>query len=222
MLLNPFPSSLLICRSVFSSLVTTANQEKKVLNFLHYNSTFSRGYWCASKLRRYAAPQKEYFIDYVSTVQMFSTWFARRNSFNHVNISGRSLTSMCGSFTSFYRKAGSQLQKSCRSSNRWQTVDSAEKFPSVATEQCSQSICRGSPVNPLFSLEPLRIFLEGWHCEVATAESGCHCSLWCWVPGCLLRWLCPGTDYCSHAAELISGRQQEMSCTKSPGRIKRF
>lgn len=29
MLLNPFPSSLLICRSVFSSLVTTSNQEKK-------------------------------------------------------------------------------------------------------------------------------------------------------------------------------------------------
>lgn len=135
MLLNPFPSSLLICRSVFSSLVTTSNQEKKKKswNFLPYNSTFSRGYWCASKLRRYAAPQKEYFIDYVSTVQMFSTWFAGRNSFNLVNISGRSLTSICGSFTSFYRKAGSQLQKSCRSSNRWQTVDSAEKFPSVAT-----------------------------------------------------------------------------------------
>lgn len=134
MLLNPFSSSLFICGSIFSSLVTTTNQEnKKSWNFLHLNSTFSRAYWCASKLQWYAALQKEYFIDYVSTVPMFSRLFAGRNSFNPVNISGRSFTSMCGSFTSFYRKAASQLLKSCRSSNSWRTVDSAEKFPSVAT-----------------------------------------------------------------------------------------
>lgn len=69
----------------------------------------------------------DYFIDYVSTVQTFSKLFAGRNSFDLVNISGRSFTSMCGSFTSLHRKAGSQLLRSCRSSNSWQTVDSAEQ-----------------------------------------------------------------------------------------------
>lgn len=100
--------------------------------------------------------------------------------------------------------------RSCRSSNSWQTVDSAaQKFPLLLLNSVVKVISRGSPVNLCFSLEPLRIFLEGWHCEAATAGSGCHCSLWCWVPGCLLQWLCPGTGYCSHATGLISWRQNK-------------
>lgn len=102
-------------------------RKKNSQNFLHYISTFSRGYWCASKLQWYAALQRNYFIDYVSTVQTFSKLFAGRNSFDLVNISGHSFTGMCGSFTSSYRKAGPQLLKSCRSSNSWWTVDSVEQ-----------------------------------------------------------------------------------------------
>lgn len=129
-----FAALSFICGSIFSSLVTTANQEKKnSWNFLHYNSTFSRGYWCASKLKRYVALQRDYFIDYVSTVQRFSKLFAGRNSFALVNISGHSFTAMCGSFTSLYRKAGSQILRSCRSSNSWGTVDSETEVSSVAT-----------------------------------------------------------------------------------------
>lgn len=124
----PALSLSFICGSICSSLVTTAKPGKKnSWNFLHYNSTFSRGYWCASKLKRYVALQRDYFIDYVSTVQRFSKLFAGRNSFNLVNISGHSFTAMCGSFTSLYRKAGSQILRSCRSSNSWGAVDSAEQ-----------------------------------------------------------------------------------------------
>lgn len=87
-----FAALSFICGSIFSSLVTTANQEKKnSWNFLHYNSTFSRGYWCASKLKRYVALQRDYFIDYVSTVQRFSKLFAGRNSFDLVNMGTVSL-----------------------------------------------------------------------------------------------------------------------------------
>jgi len=102
-------------------------RKKNSWNFLHYDSTFSRGYWCASKLQRYAAFQRDYFIDYVSTVQTFSKLFAGRNSFDLVNISGRSFTTVCGSFTSSSRKAASQLPRSCRSSNSWRTLYSAKQ-----------------------------------------------------------------------------------------------
>ena len=55
----------------------------------------------------------------------------------------------------------------------------------------------------------LRIFLEGWRSEEATAGIGFRCSLWCWAPGCPHLWLCPGTGYCSHAAGSISERDRE-------------